>query len=331
METRTFGKTGETVSALGYGCMGLSGTYGPADDAASLKTLHAAMEAGITLFDTGDFYGHGHNELLLSQALKGRRDKVFLQVKFGAQRAPGGAFIGFDASPAAVKSSLAYSLVRLGTDHIDLYQPARIDPKVPVEETVGAIADLVKDGLVRHIGLSEASADTIRRAHKEHPLAAVQMEYSLMSRSIEREVLGTARELGLAVTAYGVLSRGLIGGQVSLEGQHNIRHRMPRFAPDNLARNQQMVDALAKIGKARGATPAQIALAWVCSRGDDIFPLIGTRSANHLGEAIAACDIHLEKHELAAIEKAVPADQVAGDRYPPALMAELDSEGRHAV
>ena len=326
MQVRPFGNTGASLSALGLGCMGLSGVYGPADEAASLRTIDAALEAGITLLDSGDFYGHGHNELLIGRALKGRRDKVFLQVKFGALRAPGGAFVGFDASPAAVKSALAYSLVRLGTEYIDLYQPARVDPKVPVEDTVGAIADLVKEGLVRHIGLSEAGADTIRRAQREHPIAAVQMEYSLMSRSVEDEVLPAIRELGCALTAYGVLSRGLIGGKVGHHGNDDIRHRMPRFSAANLGANLKLVEALAAIAGARGLTPAQIALAWVRSRGDDIFPLIGTRTIAHLEEALAACDIALDADELARVERSIPAAAVAGERYPPALMAELDSE-----
>ena len=261
MRMRPFGNSGVRLSALGLGCMGMSGAYGPADERASLRTIDAALEAGINLLDTGDFYGHGHNELLIGRALKERRDKVFLQVKFGALRAPNGAFIGFDARPAAVKSALAYTLVRLGTDYVDLYQPARVDPHVPIEDTVGAIGELVSAGLVRHVGLSEASADTIRRAHREHPVTAVQMEYSLMSRGVEHEVLPVLRELGCALTAYGVLSRGLIGGKVGQHGNDDIRHRMPRFSAENLGRNLKLVEALAAIATARGLTPAQIALA----------------------------------------------------------------------
>ena len=326
MRMRPFGNSGVRLSALGLGCMGMSGAYGPAGERASLRTIDAALEAGINLLDTGDFYGHGHNELLIGRALKERRDKVFLQVKFGALRAPNGAFIGFDARPAAVKSALAYTLVRLGTDYVDLYQPARVDPHVPIEDTVGAIGELVSAGLVRHVGLSEASADTIRRAHREHPVTAVQMEYSLMSRGVEHEVLPVLRELGCALTAYGVLSRGLIGGKVGQHGNDDIRHRMPRFSAENLGRNLKLVEALAAIATARGLTPAQIALAWVGARGDDVFPLIGTRTAAHLEEALAASDLVLETGELARIERAVPAGAVAGERYPPSLMAELDSE-----
>jgi aryl-alcohol dehydrogenase-like predicted oxidoreductase len=326
MKTRRLGTHGPEVSAIGLGCMGFSGTYGPAKDAESLKTIHAAIDAGITLLDTGDFYGMGHNELLVGRAIKDRRDKVFVAVKFGALRTPNGQFVGYDARPAAVKTFLAYTLQRLGTDYIDLYQPARLDPAVPIEDTIGAIAEMVKAGYVRHIGVSELSAASIKRARAAHPIAALQIEYSLMSRGIEREILPTVRELGIAVTAYGVLSRGLLGGYTGLEGGGDIRHRMPRFAAENLKHNQAMVDALTAIAAEKKANAAQIAIAWVMARGDDIVPLIGTRRAEHIKEAIAATQVVLTADDLRRIEAAVPAETVAGGRYDAAQMHSLDSE-----
>ena len=328
MRTRTLGQKGPALSLIGLGCMGMSDFYGPADEAESIATIHAALEAGITLLDTGDFYGMGHNELLLREALKGgRRERVFLQVKFGAQRDPQGAFVGYDARPAAVKTALAYTLRRLGTDYVDLYQPARLDPAVPIEDTVGAIAELVRAGSVRHIGLSEMGAATIRRAHAVHPITAVQLEYSLMSRSLETDILPAVRALGIGVTAYGVLSRGLLDGRrAQPPGANDFRAHFPRFQGENLQRNLALVQALRALAQEKGATPAQLAIAWVLSRGTDIIPLIGARTRRQIRESLGALDLSLSKDDLDRIGRAVPADRVAGTRYGPAQMAMLDSE-----
>ncbi len=324
---RQLGRHGPELSGIGLGCMGMSDFYGPADRAESLATIHAALEAGVTLFDTGDFYGMGHNELLLREALQGgKRERVFLQVKFGAQRDPAGAFLGFDSRPAAVKTALAYTLQRLGTDYVDLYQPARLDPAVPIEETVGAIAELVRAGHVRYIGLSEMGAATIRRAHAVHPITAVQLEYSLMSRSLEAEILPTVRALGIGVTAYGVLSRGLLSGGRTAPPPQDFRGHFPRFQGENLQRNMAFVRALQGIGQEQGTTPAQLAIAWVLSRGTDILPLIGARTRAQLQEALGALALALTPKDLDRIARAVPADLVAGARYGPAQMAMLDSE-----
>jgi len=327
MDTTTLGRGGPVVSRAGLGLMGMSGIYGRADEAESIATIHAAIDAGITLLDTGDFYGMGHNELLLRDALRGRpRDGVFIQVKFGGQRDPSGAFIGHDASPAAVKTSLAYTLTRLGTDHVDLYQPARLDPRVPIEDTVGAIAEMVQAGYVRYIGLSEMGADTIRRAHAVHPIAALQIEYSLMSRCIEARILPTVRELGISVTAYGILSRGLLSSGTARLAPDDPRRRFPRFRDENHARNLELLASLETIAAGREVTAAQLAIAWVASRGADIIPLIGTKRRDRLAEALQALDLALSVDELAAIEAAVPDGAVAGDRYDPAQMTNLDSE-----
>jgi len=327
MDTTTLGRGGPVVSRAGLGLMGMSGVYGRADEAESIATIHAAIDAGITLLDTGDFYGMGHNELLLRDALRGRpRDDVFIQVKFGGQRDPSGAFIGHDASPAAVKTSLAYTLTRLGTDHVDLYQPARLDPRVPIEDTVGAIAEMVQAGYVRYIGLSEMGADTIRRAHAVHPIAALQIEYSLMSRGIEARILPTVRELGISVTAYGILSRGLLSSGTARLAPDDPRRRFPRFRDENHARNLELLASLETIAAGREVTAAQLAIAWVASRGTDIIPLIGTKRRDRLAEALQALDLALSVDELAAIEAAVPDGAVAGDRYDPAQMTNLDSE-----
>jgi aryl-alcohol dehydrogenase-like predicted oxidoreductase len=327
METTTLGRGGPVVSRAGLGLMGMSGTYGQADDQESIATIHAALDAGITLLDTGDFYGMGHNELLLRHALRGiPRDSVFMQVKFGGQRDPSGAFIGHDARPAAVKNSLAYTLTRLGTDYVDLYQPARLDPRVPIEDTVGAIAEMIQAGYVRHIGLSEMGPQTIRRAHAVHPIAALQIEYSLMSRGIEAEILPTVRELGISVTAYGILSRGLLSSGTARLAPDDPRTRFPRFTDENHARNLELLAALEAIAADLGVTAAQLAIAWVASRGEDIIPLIGTKRRERLAEALKALDLTLSADELAAIEAAVPAEAVAGGRYETAQVAMLDSE-----
>ena len=327
IETTTLGRGGPVVSRAGLGLMGMSGIYGQADDQESLATIRAALDARITLLDTGDFYGMGHNELLLRDALRGiPRDSVFIQVKFGGQRSPSGAFIGHDASPVAVKNSLAYTLTRLGTDYVDLYQPARLDPRVPIEDTVGAIAELVQAGYVRYIGLSEMGAETIRRAHAVHPIAALQIEYSLMSRGIEAEILPAVRELGISVTAYGILSRGLLSSGTARLAPDDPRTRFPRFSGENHTRNLELLAALEEIAAEHGVTAAQLAIAWVASRGEDIIALIGTKRRDRLAEALKALDLTLSADDLAAIEAAVPAAAVAGDRYAPAQVAALDSE-----
>jgi aryl-alcohol dehydrogenase-like predicted oxidoreductase len=322
------GRNGPAVSGFGLGVMAMAGGYGPADDTESVATIQAALDAGISLIDTGDFYGHGHTELLIREAIKGgRRHRAFIAVKFGAQRSPDGKFLGDDARPHAVKNFLGYTLKRLGTDYIDLYQPARVDPNVPIEDTVGAIADLVKSGHVRHVGLSEASAATIRRAHKVHKIRALQIEYSLMSRDIEREILPTLRELGIGLTAYGVLSRGLISDTAQAsQNVGEIRGRMPRFAAENFQRNLNLVAALKAIAAEKGATTAQLAFAWVRAQGDDVFPLIGARRVTQLTEALGAAELKLSADDLQRIARAMPADAVAGARYMPAVLSHMDSE-----
>jgi aryl-alcohol dehydrogenase-like predicted oxidoreductase len=328
LQKTTLGRGGPAVSRAGLGLMGMSGIYGQADDAESIATIHAAVDAGITLLDTGDFYGMGHNELLLRDALRRGipRESVFIQVKFGGLRDPSGAFIGHDTSPAAAKNSLAYTLTRLGTEYVDLYQPARLDPRVPIEETVGAIADMIKAGYVRYLGLSEMGDQTIRRAHAVHPVSALQIEYSLMSRGIEAKILPTVRELGISVTAYGILSRGLLSSGTARLADGDPRARFPRFRGENHARNLELLADLETIADGRGVTAAQLAIAWVASRGEDIIPLIGTKRRDRLAEALAALDLPLSQDELAVIEAAVPASAVAGDRYEPAQVAALDSE-----
>jgi aryl-alcohol dehydrogenase-like predicted oxidoreductase len=328
MRTTQLGTGGPVVSAIGLGCMGMSGVYGPAAEDESIATIRAALDAGVTLIDTGDFYGVGHNEMLLREALRGRpREDAVLSVKFGALRAPGGGWGGVDTRPAAVRNFLAYTLQRLGTDYVDIYRPARLDPAVPIEDTVGAIADLVQAGYVRHIGLSEVGVETIRRAHAVHRIVDVQLEYSLMSRGIEAAILPACRALGIGVTAYGVLSRGLLGGRAPEGGGADIRAaRMPRFQGENLTRNLGLVAALRAVAAARGASPAQLAIAWVASRGVDIVPLVGTSSRARLDEAIAAASMRLDAAALAEIEAAVPHGDVAGARYDAGQMAHLDSE-----
>ncbi len=329
MQFHQLGAAGPRVSSFGLGCMGMSGMYGPADRAESIATLHAAMEAGITLLDTGDFYGMGHNEMLIGEALRGRdRGRAVISVKFGALRDPAGGWTGYDARPAAVKSFLAYSLQRLGTDYIDIYRPARLDPAVPIEETIGAIADMVTAGHVRAIGLSEVGADSIRRAAATHPICDLQIEYSLLSRGIEDAILPACRALGIGITAYGVLSRGLISGHWQ---PHNVqpgdfRAFSPRFQAGNVDRNLELVARLRALAAAKSVSVAQLAIAWVVAQGADIVPLIGARRRDRLSEALGAADLRLSASDLAAIEQAVPRDAAAGARYPAAAMAHLDSE-----
>jgi len=330
LPTTKLGATGPTVSALGLGCMGMSGLYGTADRDESIATIHAALDAGINLLDTGDFYGMGHNEMLIGDALAGtKRDDVLISVKFGAQRGPDGSWLGYDARPAAVKTALAYSLQRLRTDHIDVYRPARLDANVPIEETVGAIAELVEAGYVRHIGLSEVGAETIRRAAAVHPISDLQIEYSLISRGIERAILPTCRELGISITAYGVLSRGLISGHYRADAElrgGDVRGRMPRFQGENLRHNLALVEELREIADSKGVRVAQVAFAWVLSRGEDIVPLVGARRRDQLEEALGALDVQLTPDDLERIEQTIPPDAAAGDRYGAPQMADLDSE-----
>ena len=329
MHTTRLGKTGPEVSAIGLGCMGMSGMYGPADRTESIATIHAALDAGITLLDTGDFYGMGHNEMLIREALQGKdRDKVVLSVKTGALRDPKGGFAGYDARPVALRNFIAYSLQRLGVDYIDIYRPSRLDPAVPIEESIGAIADLVKEGYVRHIGLSEMGAETIRRAAAVHPIADLQIEYSLISRGIEADILPACRELGISVTAYGVLSRGLISGhwQPSGTSGFDFRAMSPRFQPGNVEKNLELVEALRSIAEEKGVTVAQIAIAWVAAQGKDIVPIIGARRRDRLAESLGALDVRLTAEDLTTIENAVPRDAAAGGRYPESQLAHLDSE-----
>jgi pyridoxine 4-dehydrogenase len=316
---------------LGLGCMGMSDFYGPADRGESIATLRAALDAGITLLDTGDFYGMGHNELLVGEGLRGSdRDKLLISVKFGALRDPAGGWIGYDSRPAAIKNFLAYSLRRLGVDHIDIYRPARLDPAVPIEDTVGAIAEMVKAGYVRHIGLSEVGSETIRRAAKVHPICDLQIEYSLVSRGIEADILPACRALGIGITAYGVLSRGLISGHWSKSraGQ-DFRSIIPRFQGANLDKNLVLVEKLRAVANRIGASVAQTAIAWVAAQGDDIVPLIGARRRDRLTEALGAIDVALAPADLAALADAFPVGAAAGGRYPDAQLAHMDSERSH--
>jgi aryl-alcohol dehydrogenase-like predicted oxidoreductase len=310
--------------------MGMSGSYGPADEAESIATIHAALDAGVTLLDTGDFYGMGHNELLIREALRGRdRDEALISVKFGALRGPDNRWHGNDARPAAVHNFLAYSLRRLGTDHVDVYRPARVDSDVPIEETIGAISELVAAGHVRHVGLSEVSADTLRRAHAVHPICDVQIEYSLIERSIEDELVPTCAELGVAVTAYGVLSRGLLGGHWSAQqsvAPGDFRAHAPRFSGENLDHNLELVERLRALAAPLGVSVAAVAIAWVLARSEQVIALVGARTRERLADALTALDVDLDDRAMEALEAAFPRGIAAGTRYPEAGMAQLDSE-----
>jgi aryl-alcohol dehydrogenase-like predicted oxidoreductase len=333
MNHRRLGAKGPQVSVMGLGTMGMSDLYGPADRSESIATIHAALDRGVTLLDTGDFYGMGHNEMLLGEALRGRmRDAVQISVKFGALRGPAPTeFNGIDSRPAAVRNFIAYSLKRLGVDYIDIYRPARLDPNVPIEDTIGAIADLIKQGYVRHIGLSEVGARTLRRAQAVHPIADLQIEYSLISRSIEREILPVCRELGVGITAYGVLSRGLISGHWRKDsGKGGWRSLAPRFQGDNLDKNLALVERLRAVAKEIDVSVAQVAIAWVMARAEALkvamVPIVGARRREQLLESLGALEVRLDEAQLAAIEQAVPPEAVAGARYPEAHLAHLDSE-----
>ncbi len=318
---RQLGIAGPPVFPIALGCMGMSGMYGPADEGESIATIHAALDQGVTLLDTGDFYGAGHNEMLIGRALRDRRDKALLSVKFGALRAPGGGWGGVDARPAAVRNFLTYTLTRLGVDHVDIYRPARLDPAVPIEETIGAIADLVKAGYVRSIGLSEVGAETIRRAHAVYPIADLQIEYSLISRAPEERIFPLLQELGIGVTAYGVLSRGLLSGSRP-SAPTDFRAHLPRFSGDN----RELIDVLRRIAAGKGLAPSQLAIAWVLAKGKSIVPVIGARTRTQLSESLGALQVTLSPTELSEIEEAVPASAVAGTRYDEHQMRMLDSE-----
>ncbi|HWC24751.1 MAG TPA: aldo/keto reductase [Flexivirga sp.] len=327
LTTKILGKTGPTVSAVGLGAMGMSGAYGASDDAESIRTVHAALDAGVTLIDTGDFYGFGHNEMLLGRALRDRdRDDYVLSVKFGGMREPAGGFTGFDGRPAAVANSLGYTLTRLGVSHVDIYRPGRLDPAVPIEETVGAIAEQVEQGYVRHIGLSEVGSETIRRAAAVHPISDLQIEYSVLSRGIEGDILDTCRELGIGITAYGVLSRGLIGTSPANHIADEQHSAWPRFQGANLEHNLDLIGRLQPIADRHGLTVAQLAIAWVGAQGEDIVPLVGMKRVSRVQPAIDAVAPTLSAQDLDDISRAIPADAVAGTRYPEALMGNLDSE-----
>jgi aryl-alcohol dehydrogenase-like predicted oxidoreductase len=324
MNNIKLGTHGPSVFPFALGCMGMSRMYGDSDDRESIATIHAALERGVNLIDTGDFYGQGHNELLVGKALVGKRDRAVLSVKYGAMRGPDGSWIGFDTRPAATKNFLAYSLTRLGVDHVDIYRPSRLDPTVPIEDTIGAIADLVKAGYVRHIGLSEVGAETLRRANAIHPIVDLQIEYSLISRGPEDKIFPTVQELGMAVTAYGILSRGLLTG--AKPGANDFRQHLPRFAGDNLAKNQTLVDALAQLAARRGVTPAQLAIAWARTKYPFIVPLVGARTRKQLDDALGALSLELSADDIKSLESAIAPTAVAGSRYQEFQMKHLDSE-----
>jgi aryl-alcohol dehydrogenase-like predicted oxidoreductase len=329
MQTRKLGKSGPDVSAIGLGCMAMSGTYGPADRQEAIATIHAALDAGITLLDTGDFYGMGHNEMLLGEALRNLpRESYQLSVKFGALRDAGNGWIGNDARPAAVKNFLAYSLQRLGVDHIDIYRPARLDPNVPIEDTVGAIAECIEAGWVRHVGLSEVGPETLRRASAVHPIADLQIEYALTTRNIERAVLPACRELGIGLTVYGVFGRGLLTGgwQPAEATPGDFRVHSPRFQGDAGARNLEVAVEIARIASGFGMTAGQALLAWVLAQGDDIVPLVGARKPSRVTEAVEALERGLGADQLAQLETAIGPGSIEGERYAPAQMEHLDSE-----
>jgi len=310
---------------LGLGCMGMSGMYGRTDDAESVRTIQAAIERGVTLLDTGDFYGMGHNEMLIGRAIAGRRDQVQISVKFGALRSPDGGWGGVDARPVAVKNFAAYSLKRLGVEAIDVYRPARLDPTVPIEDTIGAIADLVKAGFVKHIGLSEVGVETIRRAHAVHPIADLQIEYSIASRGPEDKIFPALRELGISATLYGIFSRGLLTGSKPASPT-DFRAYLPRFTGDNASKNADVAASLARFATSKSMSTAQLLIAWTRARQPGFLPLIGARTVAQLQDSLGALDHALTSADLEALEKLVPRDAVAGERYAKQQIAHLDSE-----
>ncbi len=312
MPTRQLGASGPRVGALGLGCNGMSLQL-PRDDTEAVATIEAALEAGVTLLDTGDFYGMGHNETLVGRAIRHRRDQAFLSVKFGALFSPSGKFLGVDGRPASVKNFAAYSLQRLGVDVIDLYQPGRPDPAVPYEDTIGAVAELVAEGKVRYLGVSEVGAAMLRRAHAVHPVAALEIEYSLACRFIEAEILPVARELGVAVVAYRVLADGLLSGSVLPEPTFLTP---PRLQGDALAANLRVVAALQELAATKRCTAAQLAVAWLLTRGDDIIPLVGMRRRSRMAENLAAVEIVIDTGERARLDRVFADGAIAGDRYP---------------
>ena len=319
MKTRILGAGGPAVSAIGLGCMGMSEFYGQADRAESIAVIHRALELGVTLIDTANVYGQGHNELLVGEALRGRREGVVLATKFGIVRDHDDpARRDVNGRPEYVRQCCEESLARLGTDHIDLYYQHRVDPKVPIEDTVGAMAELMAEGKVGHIGLSEASAETIRRAHAVHPIAALQSEYSLWTRDVEAEVLPAVRELGITLVAYSPLGRGFLTGAVRSREQlaeNDFRRTNPRFSDGNLESNLQLLEGVEQLAREREVEPSQVALAWLLHQGDDIVPIPGTKRMRYLEQNVAAADIELSDDDLRRIEQAFPAGSVHGDRY----------------
>ncbi len=329
LPARQLGNHGPQVSSLGLGCMAMSGWYGKTDETESIAAIRHALDRGVTLIDTGDFYGSGHNEMLIGRAIAERRQQAILSVKFGAMIGPDGSWLGIDSRPAAVRNFLSYTLKRLKVDYIDIYRPCRLDPQVPIEDTIGAIADLIKAGFVRYIGLSEVGAETIRRAHSVHPISDLQIEYSIVTRSPEQSIFPTLRELGIAVTAYGVLSRGLLSGSKPASGT-DFRAHLPRFTGENYEKNRQLVETLQQVASQKGITGTQLAFAWVLAQSNDIVPLIGAKRISQIDEAVTAADVSLTRQDLAELERAIPAESVAGTRYGEAQMRMLDSERQSA-